>query len=113
MALSVLLAWHIYLILRNKTTIEVHKIWHFVSFICLMANHFCDSDIVLFLFDILQYHEGVRAMWLAEKGGDDYSHPYDLGAYENLISVASNITLFHLSAYTITELKKPHTHKMF
>lgn len=53
-ALSVLLAWHIYLILRNKTTIE--------------------------------YHEGVRAMWLAEKGGDDYSHPYDLGAYENLIS---------------------------
>lgn len=54
MALSVLLAWHIYLILRNKTTIE--------------------------------YHEGVRAMWLAEKGGDDYSHPYDLGAYENLIS---------------------------
>ncbi|CAK9179448.1 unnamed protein product [Ilex paraguariensis] len=55
MALSVLLGWHIYLILRNKTTIE--------------------------------YHEGVRAMWLAEKGGDVYSHPYDLGAYENLISV--------------------------
>ncbi|KAL6987644.1 putative protein S-acyltransferase 16 [Sarracenia purpurea var. burkii] len=53
-ALSVLLGWHIYLILRNKTTIE--------------------------------YHEGVRAMWLAEKGGDVYSHPYDLGAYENLIS---------------------------
>lgn len=53
-ALSVLLGWHIYLILRNKTTIE--------------------------------YHEGVRAMWLAEKGGDVYSHPYDLGAYENLNS---------------------------
>ncbi|KAA8516409.1 hypothetical protein F0562_016702 [Nyssa sinensis] len=53
LALSVLLGWHIYLILRNKTTIE--------------------------------YHEGVRAMWLAEKGGDVYSHPYDLGVYENLI----------------------------
>ncbi|XP_052173991.1 probable protein S-acyltransferase 16 [Diospyros lotus] len=53
-ALSVLLVWHISLILRNKTTIE--------------------------------YHEGVRAMWLAEKGGDVYSHPYDLGTYENLIS---------------------------
>lgn len=35
----------------------------------------------------IEYHEGVRAMWLAEKGGDVYSHPYDLGVYENLISV--------------------------
>uniref|UniRef100_M1BNI2 S-acyltransferase n=1 Tax=Solanum tuberosum TaxID=4113 RepID=M1BNI2_SOLTU len=26
-------------------------------------------------------------MWLAEKGGHVHSHPYDLGAYENLISV--------------------------
>ncbi|XP_071909196.1 probable protein S-acyltransferase 16 [Coffea arabica] len=33
------------------------------------------------------YHEGVRAMWLAEKGGYLYSHPYDLDAYENMISV--------------------------
>ncbi|PON90844.1 Zinc finger, DHHC-type, palmitoyltransferase [Trema orientale] len=54
-ALSVLLGWHIYLVLQNKTTIE--------------------------------YHEGVRAMWLAEKGGDVYSHPYDLGAFENLTTV--------------------------
>lgn len=54
-ALSVLLVWHIYLILHNKTTIE--------------------------------YHEGVNAMWLAEKGGNVYSHPYDLGAYENLTTV--------------------------
>ncbi|XP_021825521.1 probable protein S-acyltransferase 16 [Prunus avium] len=54
-ALSVLLGWHVYLILQNKTTIE--------------------------------YHEGVRAMWLAEKGGQIYSHPYDLGAYENLTMV--------------------------
>ncbi|KAJ8423517.1 hypothetical protein Cgig2_024206 [Carnegiea gigantea] len=51
-ALGVLLVWHIYLTLRNKTTIE--------------------------------YYEGVRAMWLAEKGGEVYRHPYDLGAYENL-----------------------------
>ncbi|MBA0793591.1 hypothetical protein Gohar_017986, partial [Gossypium harknessii] len=55
-ALSVLLGWHIYLILQNKTTIE-------------------------------QYHEGVRAMWLAEKGGTVYKHPYDIGAYENLTTV--------------------------
>ncbi|XP_042476248.1 probable protein S-acyltransferase 16 [Macadamia integrifolia] len=54
-ALSILLGWHIYLILHNKTTIE--------------------------------YHEGVRAMWLAEKVGNVYRHPYDLGPYENLTSV--------------------------
>jgi hypothetical protein len=55
LALAVLLGWHIYFILQNKTTVE--------------------------------YHEGVRAMWLAEKGGDLYHHPYDLGVYDNLISV--------------------------
>ncbi|XP_020258910.1 probable protein S-acyltransferase 16 [Asparagus officinalis] len=55
LALSVLLGWHIYLILHNKTTIE--------------------------------YHEGVRAMWLAEKVGNIYRHPFDLGVYENLVSV--------------------------
>ncbi|KAK7350326.1 hypothetical protein VNO77_08819 [Canavalia gladiata] len=54
-ALCVLLGWHIYLILHNKTTIE--------------------------------YHEGVRALWLAEKGGSIYKHPYDLGPDENLTSV--------------------------
>jgi hypothetical protein len=51
-----------------------------------------DSTLVYRSFDKivingLQYHEGVRAMWLAEKGGDLYHHPYDLGVYENLISV--------------------------
>ncbi|KAI4331707.1 hypothetical protein MLD38_029864 [Melastoma candidum] len=50
--LSILLAWHIYLVLHNKTTIE--------------------------------YYEGVRAMWLAEKGGHIYKHPYDLGPFDNL-----------------------------
>lgn len=54
-ALGVLLGWHVYLVLQNKTTIE--------------------------------YHEGVRAMWLAEKGGHVYKHPYDVGAYENLTTV--------------------------
>ncbi|KAK3445224.1 hypothetical protein EUGRSUZ_A01284 [Eucalyptus grandis] len=61
-ALGVLLGWHIYLILHNKTTIE--------------------------------YHEGVRAMWLAEKGGSVYNHPYDLGAYENLTMELRMIVLF-------------------
>ncbi|ONM36499.1 putative protein S-acyltransferase 16 [Zea mays] len=53
LALMVLLGWHVYLILHNKTTIE--------------------------------YHEGVRATWLAEKAGNVYHHPYNLGIYENLV----------------------------
>ncbi|KAL3642487.1 putative protein S-acyltransferase 16 [Castilleja foliolosa] len=32
----------------------------------------------------IEYYEGVRAMWLAKKGGQLYSHPYDIGAFENL-----------------------------
>ncbi|KAG0487817.1 hypothetical protein HPP92_006628 [Vanilla planifolia] len=55
LALGVLLVWHIYLILQNKTTIE--------------------------------HYEGVRATWIAKKAGNNYKHPYDLGIYENLISV--------------------------
>ncbi|KAL0451135.1 UNVERIFIED_CONTAM: putative protein S-acyltransferase 16 [Sesamum latifolium] len=35
----------------------------------------------------IEYHEGVRAMWLAEKGGQLYSHPYDIGVYENLTAI--------------------------
>ncbi|EXC14788.1 putative S-acyltransferase [Morus notabilis] len=66
-ALSVLLGWHIYLVLENKTTIE--------------------------------YHEGVRAMWLAEKGGQVYSHPYDLGAYENLTTILFYLILMALDIY--------------
>ncbi|GAU28040.1 hypothetical protein TSUD_264980 [Trifolium subterraneum] len=58
-ALCVLIGWHIYLILHNNTTIEL--CW--------------------------QYYEGVRALWLQEKGGSIYKHPYDLGPYENLTSV--------------------------
>ncbi|CAA0836385.1 Probable protein S-acyltransferase 16 [Striga hermonthica] len=41
----------------------------------------------------IEYHEGVRAMWLAEKGGQLYSHPYDLGPFENLIDILGPKTL--------------------
>jgi hypothetical protein len=33
-------------------------------------------------------------MWLAEKAGNLYHHPYNLGIYENLVSVR---TIFHTS----------------
>jgi hypothetical protein len=61
---AILLGWHAYLILHNKTTIE--------------------------------YHEGVRAMWLAEKAGNIYHHPYDLGFYHNIVSVRTISIIFLL-----------------
>lgn len=79
-ALSLLLSWHITLTLQNKTTIEV---WD-----ALTAYHLnlyflnCCKILVL-----SQYHEGVRALWLAEKGGEVYKHPYDIGADDNLAQV--------------------------
>lgn len=54
-ALGVLLAWHLYLLSCNKTTIE--------------------------------YHEGVRAKWLAAKAGEEYKHPYDLGWERNAVQL--------------------------
>ena len=35
----------------------------------------------------IEYHEGVRAMWLDEKAGRVYRHPYDLGIFRNLVLV--------------------------
>lgn len=43
----------------------------------------------------MQYYEGVRAMLVAEQGGNVYSHPYDLGVYENLITVSGSIFISH------------------
>ncbi|KAF9594739.1 hypothetical protein IFM89_034722 [Coptis chinensis] len=35
----------------------------------------------------IEYHEGVRAKWLARKSGQSYHHPFDLGVYKNLIMI--------------------------
>lgn len=35
-----------------------------------------------------QYHEGVRATWLAEDIGQGYRHPYDIGIFINLVAVS-------------------------
>lgn len=35
----------------------------------------------------IEYHEGVRAHWLAGKAGQIYRHPYDLGYFSNLLMV--------------------------
>lgn len=46
-----------------------------------------------------QFHEGVRATWLAEKEGHVYKHPYDVGAYENLTTVKTLRPFFFLSFF--------------
>lgn len=47
-------------------------------------------------------------MWLAEKGGQLYSHPYDIGAYENLSTVSpfflSCLLLVHSNRYIILKM---------
>lgn len=43
-----------------------------------------------------QYHEGVRAKWLAEKAGHRYRHPYDVGVFTNLVTVSSSRFSTHL-----------------
>ncbi|XP_050108059.1 probable protein S-acyltransferase 16 isoform X2 [Malus sylvestris] len=54
----------------------------------------------------IEYHEGVRGMWLAEKGGQIYSHPYDRGGYKNggtrldfVIDFVPSLGLFCLQHY--------------
>lgn len=38
----------------------------------------------------MQYHEGVRARWLAKKRGQSYKHPYDLGIVRNMVTVSGH-----------------------
>lgn len=63
--------------------------------------------IVEFIYYTWQYHEGVRAMWLAEKGGALYSHPYDIGAYDNLTDVSSPISSIIVSVFCCLMREKP------
>lgn len=56
---------------------------HF-PFLCLQCDLLVNTVSLGFLW---QYHEGVRALYLAEKGGNVFTNFYDLGVYENLISV--------------------------
>ncbi|KAH7553712.1 hypothetical protein JRO89_XS12G0046000 [Xanthoceras sorbifolium] len=56
----------------------------------LLVWHIC---LILKNKTTIEYHEGVRAMWLAEKGGHIYKHPYDLGVYENLTMVSPMLIL--------------------
>ncbi|XP_051131009.1 probable protein S-acyltransferase 16 [Andrographis paniculata] len=55
----------------------------------LALGFFVGWHIYLILHNMttIEYHEGVRAMVLAEKGGYLYSHPYDISAYENLTAI--------------------------
>lgn len=46
-------------------------------------------------------------MWLAEKGGEVYIHPYDLGAFDNLTSVSSYNLIWAVSLLMIQVHKIP------
>ncbi|XP_042031238.1 probable protein S-acyltransferase 16 [Salvia splendens] len=48
--------------------------------LCLALGFFLGWHFYLILQNktTIEYYDGVRAMWLAEKGGQIYSHPYDI-----------------------------------
>ncbi|PKA48439.1 putative S-acyltransferase [Apostasia shenzhenica] len=55
------------------------------------ANYKCFIDCVLYgsiasIYSMvsLQYREAAKAMWLAQKCGQNYRHPFNLGIYSNL-----------------------------
>lgn len=98
-ALCVLFGWHIYLILHNKTTIEVIRCFQLklLFYLTRLISTFSIKQLCW------QYHEGVRALWLAEKGGSLYNHPYDLGPYENLQSVRTK-TILLLPFFLVSSL---------
>lgn len=131
-AVGVLMTWHLFLLLHNKTTIEVlnskaslvvcvdflayweysfvtKNLWRAYSYLTteMLSSteaYLIDADLTDNLFDSFecglsiwgrslcwQYHEGVRAKWLAEKAGHRYRHPYNVGVYTNLVTVSYSI----------------------
>ncbi|XP_077226126.1 DHHC-type zinc finger family protein [Tasmannia lanceolata] len=53
----------------------------------------------------IEYHEGVRAMWLAKKRGQGYNHPFNLGVFENIISILGPNMLKWLCPIAVGHLK--------
>ncbi|MQM17969.1 hypothetical protein Taro_050951 [Colocasia esculenta] len=50
----------------------------------------------------IEYREGVRAMWLAQKSGQRYHHLFDLGMLKNLTAV--NFAVFSFRSYSSMHL---------
>ncbi|KAF8397743.1 hypothetical protein HHK36_016665 [Tetracentron sinense] len=51
------------------------------------------------------YYEGIRAMWLARKSGQRYRHPFNLGAYKNIVSILGPNMLKWLCPTAVSHLK--------
>ncbi|XP_050250059.1 probable protein S-acyltransferase 15 [Quercus robur] len=53
----------------------------------------------------IEYHEGVRAAWLAEKSGQNYRHPFYRSVYQNITSVLGPNMLKWLCPTAVSHLK--------
>ncbi|KAH9768466.1 putative protein S-acyltransferase 15 [Citrus sinensis] len=53
----------------------------------------------------IEYHEGIRAAWLAKKSGLSYRHPFDVGVYKNISLVLGSNMLTWLCPTAISHLK--------
>ncbi|KAK7836896.1 putative protein s-acyltransferase 15 [Quercus suber] len=53
----------------------------------------------------IEYHEGVRAAWLAKKSGQNYQHPFNLSVYQNITLVLGPNMLKWLCPTAVSHLK--------
>lgn len=53
----------------------------------------------------IEYHEAVRAEWLARKSGQNYRHPFNLSVYKNITSVLGPNMLKWLCPTAVSHLK--------
>lgn len=94
LTLGTLLGWHVYLIIRNMTTIEVNcDIWKMEVELLFWEYLLIHSWTWIFC----QYYEAIRTGWLARKSGQSYRHPYNLSVYKNIVSVSLLLFFFFLS----------------
>ncbi|KAH9703901.1 putative protein S-acyltransferase 15 [Citrus sinensis] len=75
--------------------------------LCLILGTLLGWHIYLIIHNMttIEYHEGIRAAWLAKKSGLSYRHPFDVGVYKNISLVLGSNMLTWLCPTAISHLK--------
>ncbi|KDP30472.1 hypothetical protein JCGZ_16151 [Jatropha curcas] len=53
----------------------------------------------------IEYHEGIRAAWLARKSGQSYRHPFDISVYKNITLILGPNMLKWFCPTAVSHLK--------
>ncbi|XP_045827679.1 probable protein S-acyltransferase 15 [Trifolium pratense] len=62
--------------------------------------------LILHNMTTIEYYEGNRAKWLAAKTGQNYRHPYNIGAYKNITLILGPTMLKWLCPTAVSHLKE-------